>query len=125
MLTGRPGLKIPYYIYSNFGGWGDLKVVLICLAVWLLLKSIVLDKFDLPVVVFSVGLLVYQGVDRIWAIPSGLYMNLISISLLGVFREASQRFSLLRVFSGKMAYCLSCGLMILYFFAVPINSGRP
>ena len=109
---------------------GLCGVGLIMLSMIIFLRSIEFPHISLPSIVFCSGLFVYQGVDRIWAIPSGLTLVTASASMLfslgckgavdaSIFNEN------LRRLSAWFLYSLAMCLPLLVFMLIYFSDGRP
>ena len=66
------------------------------MALIILRRSIRLESLDLPFLVFAAGLFVYQGVDRVWSMGTGLFIILSGFSRLGQMTELSVPFLFVR-----------------------------
>ena len=125
--------KDPHNIYvqilADGGLWG---VGLIAFSIITFLRSTKFQYLSLPSIVFCAGLFVYQGIDRIWAIPSGLTLVTASASMLfslgykdkgavvaSIFNEN------LRRLSAWFLYSLAMCLPLLVFMLIYFSDGRP
>ena len=117
-------------ILADGGLWG---LGLFLLALIVLVRSIKSPSFVLPSLAFAAGLFVYQGVDRIWAISSGLFLILSAGSYFSDLFESQVddcRLSMLipeasDYFLSGLTFMLSllcpCASLLLFFAA----AGRP
>jgi hypothetical protein len=123
-VAWAPWSKDPHNIYvqilADGGVWG---VGLFVLAFIALFRSIKHQPYTLPSLVFAAGLFVYQGVDRIWAISSGLYLmlSLNSYLLSGIQLRKNRR----RYRSGTISYAVGICVPLLAFALLYFSDGRP
>ena len=77
----------------------------------------------MPSIAFAAGLFVYQGVDRIWAISSGLFLILSFNSYVSFgfqLKKNRQRF-----WSGTVSYAAGICVPLLAIALVYFSDGRP
>jgi len=133
-VSWAPWSKDPHNLYvqilADGGLWG---LGLFLLALIVLVRSIKSPSFVLPSLAFAAGLFVYQGVDRIWAISSGLFLILSAGSYFSDLFESQVddcRLSMLipeasDYFLSGLTFMLSllcpCASLLLFFAA----AGRP
>jgi hypothetical protein len=123
-VAWAPWSKDPHNIYvqilADGGVWG---VGLFVLAFIALFRSIKHQPYTLLSIVFAAGLFVYQGVDRIWAISSGLYLmlSLNSYLLSGIQLRKNRR----RYRSGTISYAVGICVPLLAFALLYFSDGRP
>ena len=134
-VVWAPWSKDPHNIYvqilADGGIWG---VGCIALALIIFVRSMKSDSFGLHSLAFAAGLCAYQGVDRIWAISSGLFLILVASSCFAdqfhprsKIREgshvtfASFFFSATPYLTMLLSFMAPCILLMLIFAA----AGRP
>ena len=124
--------KDPHSIYVQILADGGLFSVLIIFFV--LFRTFGKINFEdlfsrdllmsLQFVCFGVGLVVYQAVDRVWAIHSGLWMILFSFSFLlcglGLFGPSSPK----AIFRAAVS-CLAASIIIFPAFFLVMSAARP
>ena len=128
-VAWAPWSKDPHNLYvqilADGGLWG---VGCIALALIVLMRSIRLNSLALPSLAFAAGLFVYQGVDRIWAISSGLWIVLVVASISSNYGP-SERFKGFGVdFDGFIVSIVGSASCFVPLFGVMIYSfysGRP
>ena len=79
--SADPWSKDPHNIYIQILCDGGIWALVIIMIAFSLLRNRLAGS-GILLQAFGVGLLLYQGVDRIWAISSGLYVILLSSSFL-------------------------------------------
>ena len=125
-VSWAPWSMDPHNIYvqilSDGGFWA---VGFILFAVTCVLLSRKPGGLAVPWAVFASGLLVYQGVDRIWAISSGLYIILVTSSLHSSFEVGAQLIQRIRAFCASGVYLLSGVIPACYVMALIYGTGRP
>ena len=125
-----PWSKDPHNIYVQILCDGGIwAAVLTSLVVILVLRSVMSKLCELPVMAFGAGLLIYQGVDRIWAIPSGLIVIIVSAALLLDFKVIKNGpdgwARLISRLSSWLACVNSAFALALCMFLLYISDGRP
>ena len=125
-VAWAPWSKDPHNVYvqilADGGLWG---VGCIVLALIVLLRSTRQQSLTLPSLAFAAGLFIYQGVDRIWAISSGLYIVLLSLasffSIDCFFCKPVRPVSR----SACITILLGATLPVINFLLVILGAGRP
>ena len=107
-------------ILADGGLWG---LGLFVLALIILVRSIKSHSFMLPSSAFAAGLFIYQGVDRIWAISSGLFLVLSCSSF--VLSGTQLRMNRLRCWSGAASYIVGICVPLLAIALLYFSDGRP
>ncbi len=119
-----PWSKDPHNLYvqilADGGLWG---VGIIALALIVLVRSLSSNSFSFTSLTFAAGLFVYQGVDRIWAIASGLFLILSCSSF--VLSGIQLRINRLRCRSGAASYVVGICVPFLAIALLYCSDGRP
>ncbi len=131
-VAWAPWSKDPHNVYvqilADGGIWG---VGFFVLAFIVLFRSVKNHSFTLPSLAFASGLFVYQGVDRIWAISSGIVVVILNASFLfsfvnkRPFIELSLHERFVRRISSTALFSLSTCSTVLLIILIAFSDGRP
>lgn len=125
-VAWAPWSKDPHNIYiqilADGGVWGGGCILLVLM---ILLRSSRSKAFALPSLAFAAGLLVYQGVDRIWAMGTGLCVILLSSSFL--LRPLALPMVCLPVkrLAAQSVRLVGLSLPVVSLFLIFFSDGRP
>ena len=125
-VAWAPWSKDPHNIYiqilADGGVWGGGCILLVLM---ILLRSSKSKAFALPSLAFAAGLLVYQGVDRIWAMGTGLCVILLSSSFL--LRPLALPMVCLPVkrLAAQSVRLVGLSLPVVSLFLIFFSDGRP